>query len=307
MKFRPALTAALLLVLGVAQSQPVPPVHEHQPQAPQADAKAGVSNKSSQPAVTFSKQPVDKQAAEKNEWQERSGESGFYAGLKKWLIKFIDDPIATFTGLLFIATVLLWIATKNLWKDAKRSADVAFVASMPLLSPLIIWPHTRLHPLSLDPHSKEQKFTSHVSFVFENFGKTPGIIRELRAKVFLCSLDEFPDVDFEELPLIGYEPIIPPDARGEDAAMGVAECNTEFSISETELRKLHADAHASEFSRMALIGMVVYDDFVGVRHTRNFCVKMRNWRDANNDEQVFHLVRGRDPFNRVTRKKIPRK
>src|ERR1051325_5237095 len=121
--------------------------------------------------------------------------------IKRWLIRFIEDPIATFTGLLFIATVLLWLATRSLWKDAKRSADITFVSSMPLLSPLVVWQFTNLHPLS----TELKTFLSHVSFVFENFGKTPAIIRELRAKVFLCELDRFPDVDFGNLPAIGYE------------------------------------------------------------------------------------------------------
>ena len=45
-------------------------------------------------------------------------------------------------------------------------------------------------------------FEAYVQFVFENFGKTPGIIREVRADLFICEMDVFPVVDFEQLPEI---------------------------------------------------------------------------------------------------------
>ena len=281
-----------------AQSQSTSDVDNYKPQIQKSDAKADVRNKSTKTSAAVAT-ASENYSGTKNTEQKQSTVSGFYAGLKKWLIKFIEDPVATFTGFLFVATVLLWIATKNLWKDAKRSADVAFMSSMPILSPLIVPTHTNLHPLYF-----QDRFQSHIAFVFENFGKTPAIIREVRADIFLCELDAFPKVNFDELPYIGYEPIIPPDSRGENAMMGVAECNREFQLTEAEFKELLAEA-TEKYRRMAFIGKVIYDDFTGMRHTRRFCVKLRL---VISDETIrlFQLVRGGHTYNQVTHKKIPK-
>lgn len=42
---------------------------------------------------------------------------------KDWWHEFRTDPIATFTGFLFLATVLLWWATRNLVKGAERTSE----------------------------------------------------------------------------------------------------------------------------------------------------------------------------------------
>lgn len=41
---------------------------------------------------------------------------------KDWWHEFRTDPIAAFTGLLFIATALLWWSTRSLVKDAKDTS-----------------------------------------------------------------------------------------------------------------------------------------------------------------------------------------
>lgn len=255
----------------------------------QKTTKAEATNKSIKPGLSLIKPITDGQLVKKNEDQE-----------KGWFYKFIEDPIATFTGLLFVATVLLWLATRSLWKDAKRSSDVAFVASMPILSPLIVPEHTNLHPVIY-----YDRFRSHVAFVFENFGKTPAMIREVRADIFLCEEDAFPKVDFGELPYIGYEPIVAGESRGEKALIGVAECNRDFELTETEFKELLAEA-TGKYRRMAFIGQVVYDDFVGIRHTRRFCVKTRLVPVAIGETHFFQLVRGGREYNQISNQKIPK-
>jgi hypothetical protein len=42
---------------------------------------------------------------------------------KNWLERFETDPVATFTGLLFFATLALWWSTRSLVKDAKDSTE----------------------------------------------------------------------------------------------------------------------------------------------------------------------------------------
>lgn len=143
-----------------------------------------------------------------------------------------DDRLIDFTGQLasytlwlFVATLFLAVGTVGLgvfaWRqsrDTKRSADAAFLSSMPILSPYVVPEHTILHPFF-----KTAKFLAKVSFVFENFGKTPAMIREVNVDLFLCEQDAFPKVNFDELPPLGYEPIVSGDSRGKQAMMGVAE------------------------------------------------------------------------------------
>jgi hypothetical protein len=211
---------------------------------------------------------------------------------------------------LAIANVLLWWTTRHLVREAqvasgiakqsadaaKESADASVIASMPILSPFVV-NLARLHPLSLPP-SPEITFTAYVPFVFENFGKTPGHIREVRADLFLCELDTFPSVDFDKLTHRGYEPIVPGDSRYQTAAlMGVAECENRVTISRAEFEELLAEAVTGKYRRFALVGQVVYDDFFQTRHTRRFCVKLRRMGVDN----MFQLVRGGPTYNRITR------
>jgi len=220
------------------------------------------------------------------------------------------DPITWFTLVLAIANVLLWWTTRHLVREAqvasgiakqsadaaKESADAAVIASMPILSPFVV-NLARLHPLGLPP-APEITFTAHVPFVFENFGKTPGHIREVRADLFLCELDTFPSVDFDKLTHREYEPIVPGDSRYQTAAlMGVAECENRVTMTRAELEELLAEAATGKYRRFALIGQVIYDDFFQTRHTRRFCVKLRRMGVDN----MFQLVRGGPTYNRITR------
>ena len=96
-------------------------------------------------------------------------------------------------------------------------------------------------------------FNSSVQFVFENFGKTPGMIREVRGDLFLCAMDQFPVVDFGQLPPINYQPIIAGDSRGEKALMGVAECIKMVTLTQKELTELLASGH-NKYCRSCLSG-----------------------------------------------------
>jgi hypothetical protein len=219
-------------------------------------------------------------------------------------------------GLLLAAIIAACIALRTLKplgrqveasraaaEAAKESADAAFVASMPVLSPLIVG--GTLHPFPttpelLYPSDQAITFDSSVHFVFENFGKTPGMIREVRANLFLCEMDEFPVVNFEQLPLIDYQPIIAGDSRGEKALMGVAECTKRMILTPTEFSELLASSD-KKYRRFAFIGRIIYDDFFGYRHIRRFCVKLRRMNTG-----IFQLVRGGRAYNHVERHQMPK-
>lgn len=222
----------------------------------------------------------------------------------EWLQRYNGAIIAlaSVAGVLVAAaysffTWRLWQETKRTVDLTKESADAAVAASMPVLSPLIVG--GTLHPLSAV--DQPITFDAYVQFVFENYGKTPGIIRELRADLFLNEMDEFPAVEFEKLPLIIYEPMIAGDSRGQGALMGVAECTKRITLTPTEFGELLAEA-SEKYRRFALIGHVVYDDFFENRHTRRFCVKMRRMGETG----LFQLVRGGRAYNHVYREKVPK-
>lgn len=245
----------------------------------------------------------------------------------EWLVAFFTGLLVFVTAWLVHFTKHLWAATYTLAKDAKKTAtqqavdmqaslaiakqaadattkaaDAAIVASMPVLSPFIVG--GILHPFpsmaeKFYPTDQPTKFESSVHFVFENFGKTPGMIREVRGDLFLCEMDQFPTVEFEQLPIIDYQPIVAGDSRGEKALMGVAEYVKMMSLSPIEYAELLTSAD-QKYRRFAFIGRVIYDDFFGNRHTRRFCVKTRLM-----DKGLFQLIRGGQAYNHVDRQKIP--
>jgi hypothetical protein len=184
-------------------------------------------------------------------------------------------------------------------KAARDSADAAIVASMPILSPLIDYNTTRLHDevLYYNISGALLPFTSQVHFVFENFGKTPGVIRDLRADIFLTDRNKFPSVDFNQLPYIEYKPIVAGDLKGKNAITAVAERKKSFSLTEAEFITLKAEGG----KRFALIGQVTYDDFFGNRHVRRFSVKMKHVEDNG----FFQVVSGGRAYNDIQRFKIP--
>ncbi len=241
---------------------------------------------------------VNMNLASEFDLKNRNEQTRMYEEPSKWL-----DPLTWFTLVLAVANVFLWLTTKDLATEAKvtsgftkQSADAAIVSSMPVLSPLITGLQ-RLHPLS----PVTATFTAYTPFVFENFGKTPGLIREVRANLFLCKMDEFPPFDLGKLQPIGYEPIVAGDSRGQNALMAVAECQRQFTLTQIEFNELLNEA-TEKYRRFALIGQVIYDDFFGMRHTRRFCVKMRRM----GSDGIFQLVRGGPAYNRVDRQQIPK-
>src|SRR5688572_27179218 len=114
--------------------------------------------------------------------------------LGKWLnyygpavSAFAATVAAVLTWRLWVSTHRLWIATDANATAAQDSAGAAFVSAMPILSPRIL--RTVLHPLAI----QTEPFESKVDLVFENLGKTPGIIKSLRLDLVLNQDNNFTD------------------------------------------------------------------------------------------------------------------
>jgi hypothetical protein len=208
-------------------------------------------------------------------------------------------------------TIALAISTKRLWKEARDagatatiaanaardSADAYIAGLMPVLSPLVIGGN--LHPFG--KVSTPITFNALVHFVFENYGKIPATIREVSADLILNQRDELPEVDFEKLPTLNYAPIIPGESRGENAHMGAAEFTKKITLDANTFNELLAEANNDTYRRFALVGRVIYDDLLGYRHTRIFCVKLRRM----GGDSLFQLIWGGVSYNSISRKKIP--
>jgi hypothetical protein len=77
----------------------------------------------------------------------------------RWMYRFTTDPVATFTGLLFAATVLLWWATRGLVKGAEQTAERQLRA------------YVVAEAASIRDADSSQSFG--VTVVIHNFGQTP--------------------------------------------------------------------------------------------------------------------------------------
>ena len=81
---------------------------------------------------------------------------------RDWWHEFRTDPVATFTGLLFFATLLLWWSTRNLVKGADKTAEKQLRAYISVDSFRI---------LDMQKLWSKQDFEIHI--VAKNYGQTP--------------------------------------------------------------------------------------------------------------------------------------
>jgi hypothetical protein len=245
----------------------------------------------------------------------------------RWLVNS-TIWLAGVTTFLAVFTFGLWLATYRLAKEAKesaatqigkmemalsisrnaanaakesadattRSVEAAVVSSMPILVPFV--PRaTDLYPdnLIVEP------YTPRLNFVFQNFGATPGIVRQVRAELFLVTQDQLPDVDVNALGTIHQEIIVPGKLTGEAAKIpgSDVECRPFRPITIEEHKMLLKETRTGEpFQRFYLFGQVIYDDFFDTRHTATFCLKVR--------KHGYHGPHGGARYNRITREPIPK-
>jgi hypothetical protein len=217
-------------------------------------------------------------------------------------------------------TWALWVSTQGLWSEAKvagetarraadaaaRSADAAVKASMPVLFPYVT-NMAALHPL--EEIEQPLNHEAILLIAFDNYGKTPARIWEVRAKLFLTIADALPpEVDLDRLEEFPYQVWVPGDARGKNLDTGALEMRERVHFTPDELRATLSEAVEPRFRRFALIGKVVYDDLFGYRHTSRFCLKFRLWRAKAPGYSVVHTFQvaiGGERYNSVTSELAP--
>ena len=212
---------------------------------------------------------------------------------------------AIFTAILSVATLKLYrageqqiLVARIAANAAKDSAEAAVNASRPFLFPRLIR-LGQLHPDEVAIDDSGQ-YEAKATFVFENHGETPGIIREVRAKLDLLHRDKLPPLpSVAELPNKTEYAIVPGHTHGEAAVVAAGsaiECKLMVSASDVRGAIMEAKRDL-EFRRFYLFGQVVYDDFFGTRSTQRFCIKMR--------KSGFQVIKGGDAHNSIRREKVP--
>lgn len=249
------------------------------------------------------------------------------------MLAFLEAHNGAITALasvtVAIFTLTLWASTYGLWEEAKtagetarRSADAAVLsadasikASMPVLFPYIT-DMVRLHPIA--PVKADIEHDANIFIGFDNYGKTPGIVREVRAKLFLTLADALPEVNPATLPEYPYPVWIAGEARGKDLTTGALDMKQRVRFTPRELSELLAEAATGNYRRFALIGQVVYDDLFGNRHTSRFCVKLRLIYSLptihlqggapqfeGGQFRMFQVAQGGSRYNNITTQRIP--
>lgn len=196
------------------------------------------------------------------------------------------------------------IAISRQTADAARdSADALICTSMPVLSPTVI-NMGGLHPLI--PIQAAHKHDANIFVRFENFGSTTGIIRDVRAKLYLTLNDVLPEPNPSEWVRYPYNVMIPGKSSAADQTFGALDMKQNIEFGKFEGSELHAEADFNgKFRRFVLMGMVAYDDLFGWRHSRTYCVKMRVWLGEDGKPNQFQVGVGSPIYNKWTKEKVP--
>ena len=208
------------------------------------------------------------------------------AQLDRKLVNLTDDlarytsDLATFTKLLFVigaiqAGILFWQG-----KQLRLTVDTAVIEGYPALFPYVIdmeQLHMVIEKGGSVAFNGAHDFPSRILFSFENFGKTPALIRKVQADMFLTLNDSLPQVEWEKLPEVHHQEVIAGGiTRKELSTMPCADLPKTFKWTAQELMELNAASSQDHpFRRIFFVGVVIYDDLYGMRHTSHFCRKFR--------------------------------
>jgi hypothetical protein len=108
---------------------------------------------------------------------------------KNWLERFETDPVATFTGLLFFATLALWLSTRDLVNDAKDTAKRQLRAYVSIEK--IFFKKSSASPLA--------STTDKLNIIVKNYGQSPAYRMTIRCEPSFNSNQPGKNFEFSEL------------------------------------------------------------------------------------------------------------
>lgn len=242
--------ALFAFTLASSQEQPVQRSARVSKTEEQGGAKSGETKSANQPtqpntpaAVTKAPLHIEQPIAhtkpdgeQKNEKREEG-----------WWAKFVADPIAVFTGLLFFATLALWWATRHLVVGAEKSSERqlrAYISSRPDF----------IFDFSTKQHAS-------MRYTIENHGETPAYSVQNVAIVDILPYPLPAQFQFPELP-----PLVPASLtlHPRERIFGNVTAQRLFTAKEIN------DAAANNGCRIYCFGIVMYESFGSVRVTK-FC------------------------------------
>ena len=306
-----AILFALAATCAVADDSPL-----HQAPGVKAEQQANGATSGNQGAeanknpaafpapVQIQAAPIKTKEERDREEQKAAEEASEYWVILDHRMKVTDFFLALFTGLLFVVTAILIAVGVSQSKQLRRTVDTSLIEAQPVLSPYAL-NMDGLHPVFSEgttfAFKGKETFTSTMLLAFENYGKTPAIIRRVQAELFITLNDAIPNVIFEKLSTHFFQETIPGETFHTDliGRPGLP-VTKEFSLTDPELHELFAEAEG-KWRRVFLVGQVIYDDFYDVRHTKRFCRKFRLTNIVK-----FQAQHGGISYNSVKREPIPK-
>jgi hypothetical protein len=194
---------------------------------------------------------VQRGGQDKEDYSERELRQGNLWALiptaRHWLHRAFRDPVAGFTGLLFISTVLLWLATERTIEHARGASKRELRA------------YVSAEIGGLTQHGPKQSPSANVKF--SNHGKTPAINVSRHGYMLLV------DKSINEIEAPKVADIVPTDQTlGPSATIGMNIKNV-FSMTTQGA----ADFGTGDIVQIVVVGIVSYDDVFGDRHYTSFC------------------------------------
>jgi hypothetical protein len=229
----------------------------------------------------------------KREQQDRDAKAEHEKKIAEYERKLADatDDLAQYTrNLSWFTAALVFLGLIQLGvfgyqsRQLRRTVDAAENESMPFLFPVVVdraaglkpplttYRHTGITGL---PASETFPYKPSIRVVFDNYGKTPAIVRSFKGELWIAArLPNGPEYD-SRTETRKFVAVIPAqtthDANAPPPHLPTPiSMHDEISLSEWAALNSKADVGL----RFFLIGEVIYDDFFERRHTFGFCIKV---------------------------------
>jgi hypothetical protein len=220
----------------------------------------------------------------------------------------LNDLIVALLAYLTIGVGLLQIyylhgtleATSTNARAAKDSADAAVKAAMPILFPFVI-DGTKLLPRGGED---KQYFHPKLSFMFENYGKTPAVIISLKFELLVNS-GELPEEPPWTHPIrLDERDVIRGETKyGDDGVSKVLHYTFYRALTDDELFgiTMNPTPEWPTPHRYWFYGQVVYDDVFGYQHIKGFVRKVFPADSGLPSQRVKHAPKY-EYYRRINRK-----
>jgi outer membrane biosynthesis protein TonB len=175
--------------------------------------------------------------------------------------------------------------------EMKRSIDMTTREAMPLLYPRVEASGIHLHPEVMELKEQATHRPS-LALFFQNVGRTPAMLHYVGARLYLTEQDKLPanPPPLLDIPCVQSDAVIPGGGIG-----GKRGWDFDHEVDIEQMRRL-AQRATGDFLRFYLVGFVIYEDVFNNRHTRRFCLKVR---------QNFQAMRGGKRYNSMTTEVAP--